>query len=115
LPTSEQTIYKCTLEKHEFLRSKPHIYIDYPCALLMVVEEARRIENCKLLNWISESDESLVYAVSKRVSFLLFIIVDSMTFFMIFLTTNHVSLKSRSGFMFLNTIIGEPIFIGTQI
>jgi len=37
-------------------------------------------------------------------------IVNLITFPMTFLTINRVPLQSRGRFIFLNTIIGEPIF-----
>lgn len=45
-----------------------------------------------------------------------FMIVDDlMTFPITFLTTNRVSLQSRGGFIFLNTIIGEPICVNFAV
>jgi len=38
------------------------------------------------------------------------LIVGLMTFLVILSKTNYVQLKSPGGFMFLNTIIGKPIF-----
>jgi len=109
LATCENATYNCSREKHEFSRSSPYICIDYPCVLLLIMANAKGIENCKLLNWIGESDGVISIKTCSTLN-LLFIIVDSTTFLMIFLTTNRVPLHSRDGFMILNKIIGEPIF-----
>ena len=54
-PTQE-CAYNWSWEKHGFSKSKPQIVIVWPCDLLIVIANAKRIGNCKRLNGIGESE-----------------------------------------------------------
>lgn len=56
LPTREHATYNWPCEKHGFSRSNPQMDIVWPCDLLIVIANAKRIGNCRRLNGMGESE-----------------------------------------------------------
>ena len=49
-PLANMQTYDCPYANIEFLRFSRHIWSDWPCALLIVIEKASRTWNCNRLN-----------------------------------------------------------------
>ena len=110
-PTREHATY-WPCENTIFSRSNPQIDIVWPCDLLIVMANAKRIGNCRRLNGMGES-EGIIGIRGRRTtspSNLPFKIIASRTLPIIFFMTNLVPLHSLGAFKFRSKMIGEPIF-----
>ena len=109
--TLEQATYSCPCEKHGFSKLIPVHLIDWPCDLLIVIENANRIGNCTRLKQKGMSVGTMGIRGIKTSSPFPFPVnnVPSITLGSNLLMHNRVPLHRIGGFILRSRIIGDPI------